>query len=95
MGLKTQVLSDRMLRSALRLPSCWMGGVEIKLVSAVQMGTEEKGTAADEAMDWKARATKMKRQALTFKTKYTEAAAARDTALAELQALKEVRGFTT
>ena len=33
----------------------------------------------------------MKRQALTFKTKYTEAAAARDTALAELQTLKEVR----
>ena len=57
----------------------------------MQMGLEEKVAAVDEAMDWKARATKLKRQALTYKTKFSEAAAARDTALAELQALKEVR----
>ena len=55
------------------------------------MGPEEKAASVDEAMDWKARATKLKRQALTYKTKFSEAAAARDTALAELQALKEVR----
>lgn len=58
----------------------------------LQMGPEDRSAAADEAVDWKARATKLKRQALTFKTKYSEAAAARDTAIAELQALKEVRG---
>ena len=66
-----------------------MTGRKAEVVSVLQMGPEEKGAAADE--DWKARATKMKRQALAFKTKYTEAAAARDTALAELQILKEVR----
>ena len=55
----------------------------------LQMAPDEKGAATDEASDWKARATKLKRQALNFKTRYTEAAAARDTALAELEVQRQ------
>lgn len=51
---------------------------------------EEKGAAADEVTDMKAKLTKLKRQALNFKNKLGEAVTARDTALSELRALKEV-----
>jgi hypothetical protein len=41
--------------------------------------------------DLKAKLAKIKRQAITFKSKFTDAAATRDAALAELEALKQVR----
>ncbi len=40
--------------------------------------------------DLKAKLAKIKRQAITFKSKYNEAAAARDAALAELEVIKQV-----
>ena len=58
--------------------------------ATLQGASEEKGPATDEVADLKAKMTKLKRQALNFKNKLGEAVAARDTALAELQALKEV-----
>lgn len=39
--------------------------------------------------DLKAKLAKIKRQAISFKTKFTEAAVARDAALAELEVLKQ------
>ncbi len=49
----------------------------------------EGAPAVDDVKDLKAKLAKIKRQAITFKTKFTEAAAARDAALAKLDALKQ------
>ena len=44
--------------------------------------------AGDSVLEFKAKLAKIKRQALTFKAKLADAAAARDAALEELRALK-------
>ena len=89
-GATPQLLSDRVTGLLSAKHHAGSSGTTYS-DAALQVGPEERTAAADEAMDWKARATKLKRQALTYKTKYSEAAAARDAAMAELQALKGVR----
>ena len=56
-----------------------------------QASQGERGTDTDGMTDMRAKMTKLKRQALNFKNKLSEAVAARDLALAELQSSKEVR----
>lgn len=59
-------------------------------VPGEEEAAEGGAQAADDVKDLKAKLAKIKRQAITFKSKYNEAAAARDTALVELELIKQV-----
>lgn len=59
-------------------------------VAAEDEAADGGAPAAEDVKDLKAKLAKIKRQAITFKSKYNEAAAARDAALAELEVIKQV-----
>ncbi|CAL8466091.1 g5627 [Coccomyxa elongata] len=61
----------------------------VKQVSAEEEAADGGAPAAEDVKDLKAKLAKIKRQAITFKSKYTDAAAARDAALAELEVIKQ------
>ncbi|KAK9902172.1 hypothetical protein WJX75_006865 [Coccomyxa subellipsoidea] len=64
----------------------------VKQVAAEEEAAEGGAAAAGDVKDLKAKLAKIKRQAITFKSKFTDAAATRDAALAELEALKQGQG---
>ena len=67
---------------------CW-GCSQIVKALAITQANGAAAAAEDEVADLRTRLAKAKRQALAFKARATEAAAARDAALAELAALQQ------